>query len=134
MLQHPDVRGTIYIDDIVIDSNELVEQRNIDASELSGESVLYTKTSYAFIGPGTIRGATLIGGASNNQAQFFDTDELPYAYHNLRATLKVSSAETKDILIESILFQRGCYIVLTGTNPQVVVQYGLFGANLSAAA
>ena len=134
MLQHPDVRGTVYIDDIVIDFDELVEQRDIDASELSGESVLYTKTSYAFLGPGTLRGATLIGSASNNQAQFFDTDKLPYAYHNLKATLKVSSAETKDMLIESIFFERGCYIVLSGTNPQVIVQYGQIGTTLSAVA
>ena len=124
MNQFPDIRGTFYIDDVIVDTEEIGEQQPLDASELSGMSILYTKSSYVFVGPSLIRGATLISGGTNNVAYFHDCSRLPLAHHDIKAALKCSSAETKDVLIEDIVFKRGCYLEMTGTNPQVLVHYG----------
>ena len=127
MAQSPKVRGTVYFDDIVIDTAKLEEPLSLTQDQLWGNSQLYTKSSYAFVGPGSLRGATLIGGGSDNLAYFHDANRLPLAHHDIKAALKTSSAESKDTLIDTIMFERGCYIEMTGTNPQVIVHYGAKG-------
>ena len=127
MAQTPHVRGTIYFDDFIIDTAKLEEPTFVAPEDLWGESMLYTKMSYAFVGPGSIRGATLIGGGSDNVAYLYDADRLPLAHHDIRAALKVAAAESKDTLIETVRFNRGCYVRMEGTNPQVIVHYGARG-------
>ena len=124
MAQSSKLRGTLYFDDIIIDTEKLEEPAYLTQDELWGNSQLYTKSSYAFLGSGTLRGATLIGGGSDNVAYLYDADRLPLAHHDIKAALRVSAAESKDTLIETFTFQRGCYIQMSGTNPQVIVHYG----------
>ena len=127
LAQAPDVRGTLYFDDIIIDEEKLEDPNYIDPANLSGETLVFFKTSYAFVGPGVIRGATLISGGSTSTALFYDAERLPLAHHDIKGGLKCSSAESKDSLIDGIEFKRGCYIVMTGTNPQVIVHCGQVG-------
>ena len=96
-------------------------------TSLAGRSILYTKTSYAFVGPGTIRGATLIGSAAGDTAYLYDADRLPVAHHDAKAALKVAAGESKDTLIEDVRFNRGCYVEMSGANPQVIIHYGTKG-------
>lgn len=134
MLQQADVRGTLYIDDVIVDTDVIQDQMYLDPANLTGESVLYIKDSYVFVGPGTIKGVTLIGGGADNTAALYDTDRIPFAHHDMRASLKVSKAESKDTLVETLMFKRGCYLVMTGTAPQVIIHYGEAQVDLTAAA
>jgi hypothetical protein len=134
MAQSPKVRGTVYFDDIIIDTAKLEEPLHLTQDQLWGNSQLYTKSSYAFVGPGTLRGATLIGGGSDNLVYFYDVDRLPLAHHDIKVALRTSSAESKDTLIDTVMFKRGCYIAMTGTNPQVIVHYGDGGIDNNEAA
>lgn len=123
MSQSAKVRGTLYFDDFIVDTAKLEEAVYIPQDKLWGLSQIYTKSSFAFVGPGTIRGATLIGSGAG-EAYLYDADRLPLAYHDIRAALKVAVAESKDSLIETVTFKRGCYVQMSGTNPQVIVHYG----------
>ena len=133
MTQSADIRGTLYFDDVVVDDEKLHQPAYQDPTNLSNESLLFTKTSYIFVGPGELKSATLIGGAAGNSALFYDTDRRPYSHHNLRASLKVSSAESREMIHGPIVFEKGCFVELTGaggtaaTDPQLVVMLGRVG-------
>ena len=127
MAQSPDARGTLYFDDFIIDTSKLEDPVYVDPDQFSGESLLFTKTSYLFVGEGVIRGATLISGGIDNVALFYDVDRLPVIHHDIKAALKCSMAESKDSLIEGVRFKRGCYLRMTGTNPQVIAHFGAIG-------
>lgn len=127
LFQSPNLRGTLYFDDFIFDSARVKPPADIPSTALSGESLLFTKTSYAFVGPGVLRGATLISGGNDNAVDFFDTDKLPVPHQDLKGALKCSSPESKDSLIKGVRFQRGCYMVISGTDPQVLVHYGQIG-------
>ena len=116
--------GDFYIDDFLVDTQKLEEPIFLTQDQLWGTSQIYIKSSYAFVGPGRIRGATLIGGGSDNEAYLYDADRIPLAHHDIKMALKVSSAESKDTVVQDIEFKRGCYVVMKGANPQVIVHYG----------
>lgn len=130
--QNEKIRGTLYYDDFIIDTEKLEQPVFLPQDQLWGHSQLYTMSSYAFIGPGTIRGATLVGNGAAT-AYLHDADRLPLAHHDIRGALKVAVAESKDTLMERIAFKRGCYIAMSGSDPQVIVHYGERGTPAEAA-
>ena len=127
MAQSPDCRGTLYFDEVIIDSDKLHEPEYVDRSMLPYKTVLYQKSGFLFTGPGEILSATLIAGGTNNLVRFFNADQQPFAFHTLKAVLKASSVETRETVSGVGYFTHGCYLEMTGTGPQVLVHYGQLG-------
>lgn len=131
--QNEHIRGTLYFDEVIVDEEKLNQPEYIDPQNLSGHTFLMSKTGFAFVGPGELASATIIGGAAGNSALFYDTDRLPYSHHSLKASLKVSSTESKEMTHGPIVFEKGCYVLLSGTggitatDPQLLVKLGRVG-------
>ena len=124
--QSDDIRGKIWFDHFVVDdTSRLVAPQPLDPRELDGETILFTKSAYAFVGPGEVDCLTLISAAADSAVNLYDTDRLPFAQHDMRMSAKAAAAES----IESKgtkIFKRGCYVSFSGagTNPQAIVQLG----------
>ena len=122
-----DVRGTLYFDHVLIDNAaRLPAPRLINPSALDGEDIALTKSGYIFVGPGTVRGITLIAAANAvpplaDKVELFDTNSLPYSHHDLRAAAKASTAETVfSPPNREYSFSRGCYAVRSNAVPATV--------------
>ncbi len=91
------------------------------------EELYMTKTGHAFVGSGTVLNASLYSGAgTNNVLQIFDTD-LNNTNHVGRMKLELKNVVNSDIVDPAgvpLRVQRGCYVVLTGTDPRAMIQIG----------
>lgn len=86
-----------------------------------------TKTGHVFVGPGTLQAASLISVTAADEMKIFDTDRAysTAAPQNCIVDLVVGAAGELGGLhhVEGpIAFYRGCYVVLSGTNPRGTVR------------
>jgi hypothetical protein len=115
--------GTLYFDQFVMD-----DTRIYGLPIRYPEQLLMTKTGHAFVGAGRIENASLLsGGAADCVLQLFDTD-VNNTNHTGRMKLELKNILASDIVDPAgvpVTFQRGCYVVLTGTNPRAMVSIGM---------
>ena len=114
--------GGIYLDQFIMD-----DARIYGLPIRYPESLLMTKTGHAFVGAGQILNASLLSGAAqNNVLQIFDTDQ-NNTLHSGRMKLELKNVVSSDIVDPAgvpVDVQRGCYVVLTGTNPRAMISIG----------
>ena len=85
-----------------------------------------TKTTHVFVGPGSIDSATIL--SANGTMDVYDTD-----------TANINDAQARKIELDTAgnfvshdsvtRFERGCYVVLAGTNPYGEVRLSMKGGN-----
>lgn len=126
--------GTILYDNFVQD-----DARVYPRTELFPRTKLLTKSDNVFVGHGHIDRLELLSGAgTDNVLTVYDTDDANIAdKSNIVAELKNtanSELVTAEIHEEPLHLDRGCSIVLAGTNPRALVRvvkapsYGSFAA------
>ena len=113
--------GAIYFDQFVMDDARIfgLPIRYPDELEL-------TKTGHAFVGAGCIENASLITAGTDNVLEIYDTD-VNNTNHAGRRKLELRSPTSGEIIDPAgtpVHVQRGCYVVLTGTNPRAIVKIG----------
>ena len=103
--------------------------------------ILLTKSTHLFVGPGVIENVSLLsGGGTDNVLSIYDTNRANVLDQNkLRLELKnVTNSDIVDPAGVPVTLQRGCYVVLAGTNPRAMVNikwapgYSRSGARLTA--
>lgn len=125
-------RGYLLFDQIVADDAQIypINVRYPD-------TLLFTKSGHAFIGPGKVANVTLnSGGGTDNVLTIFDTDVASVLdASNIRVEMKnTANNEMVDPAGMPIYVNRGCYVQLAGTNPRATLQierataYGSDGA------
>ena len=103
--------GVILIDNFVLDDTRVYPD-----SRYSNAPVL-TKSSHVFVGPGFISSAALLTDEANNKMVLWDTDRADTnGMENFKIELDIDGNHTSwDGPLE---FKRGCYAVLSGTDPR----------------
>lgn len=118
--------GVILIDDFVMDDAQLYVPR-----QRWPHTIRLTKTAHAFVGPGWIESVTLL--SSNGTVAVYDTD---VANTNDEQSKLIDLDQSKSLIGNDTptYFERGCYVVLAGTNPVAEVKLvrtgrerGIFG-------
>ena len=66
--QDGDITGTIYFDDFMVDEDRLYDDPSAHNGALSGGSLFFLQSGFAFLGEGAIDHVTLIDGGSNDCA------------------------------------------------------------------
>lgn len=113
--------GFVLFDDVVADDTRL---GNLYTGDRWTRDVLLTKSGHVFMGHGKIDNVSLLSGAStDNICSLYDTDVASTLHGQLRGELKnTANNETVDTSDMPKEFQRGCYVVLSGTNPRALVK------------
>jgi len=91
------------------------------------QSLLITKSAHVFVGSGWIENMSMLSGQGTDcVASCFDTDNAGVNdSYNVKLEVKnLSAGEPVDPAGVSVVFQRGCFIKLDGTNPRVRVSIG----------
>lgn len=129
--QSGDFTGHIYFDEIILDDARLYPDYSAHNLHLDWQTMPMFKSGFAFVGQGTIQGVQLIDGGSGDCAvQIYDTDDVSYAEHHKKEHLTTRTASTvaysQSLGAGQPLFhvQRGAYVALSGTNPQVLIRMG----------
>lgn len=105
--------GAIYFDDFIMDDARVYPYR--ERYPIAFELV---KTTHIFVGPGSLDGAALKTFAGGNETiTMYDTDT---ANTNDAAPVVELKSGVQTSVSGPISFQRGCYVVLGGTNPRGV--------------
>lgn len=114
--------GGIYFDQFVMD-----DLRVYGLPIRYPEELYMTKTGHAFVGAGKVMNASLLSGAAtDNVLQIFDTD-VNNTLHTGRMKLELKNVVNSDIVDPAgvpVSIQRGCYVVLSGTNPRAMISIG----------
>jgi len=114
--------GGIYLDQFIMD-----DARIYGLPIRYPENVLLTKTGHVFVGTGVVENASLLSGvATDNVLQIFDTDQ-NNTLHAGRMKLELKNVVNSDIVDPAgvpVQLQRGCYVVLSGTNPRAMITVG----------
>ena len=117
------VGGGLYFDQFVMD-----DARIYSLPIRYPENLLMTKSGHAFVGTGTVENVSLLSGAAtDNVLQIFDTDQ-GNILHTGRMKLELKNVVAEDVVDPAgvpVQIQRGCYVVLTGTNPRAMISIGL---------
>ena len=114
--------GMLLFDDVVTDDARMFSPER----RFQNPRVL-TQSEHVFVGPGELCNVTLLGGGTNdNVLTIYDTDN---AYtsdeHNIVARLRnTADNEVVDLANVPVRVTRGCYIVMSGTNPRALVEIG----------
>jgi hypothetical protein len=115
--------GHLLFDHVVAD-----DTRVFPPGDRFGQSRLATKSSHLFVGPGQLQSVTLLAGAATDNALIcYDTDEANtnapsrMIVPELRNAQGASDTVTYHVSAGAGLFQRGCYVALSGTNPRAVI-------------
>jgi len=117
--------GTILYDDVVFHGGSDTGARIGNHGPRFPETLLMNKTGHAFVGHGILDNVSLYSGAGTDCVlQVWDTDTANVTDSSLMLTLKnLTNNETPvDPAGVPIELTRGCYIVLTGTDPQAEVK------------
>lgn len=125
--QNGDIQGTILFDDFAVDESPLYEDDSAHNGALSGGSMFFLQSGFAFLGMGEIEHISLAdGGSGNCRIKIYDTDNpnsLPLgALRENLATLTANATEQSRH--RGFRCRRGAYIALSGTNPQAIVRLG----------
>lgn len=116
--------GILLFDSLVVDNARVFPVR-----QRFPQTTLMTATGHVALGPGRLSGVNLVaGGAADNIVTVYDTDEANTAdAGNVVGQVSNGVAnETEETLLTSQdggYFTRGCYVVLTGTNPRALVTF-----------
>lgn len=114
--------GKIYLDQFVVDDSRIY---GIPIRYQS--DVLLTKTGHVFVGQGKIDNASLLSGAGTDCVlQIYDTD-VNNTNHVGRMKLELKNTANNELVDPAgvpVEVQRGCYVVLSGTNPRAIVKVG----------
>lgn len=114
--------GKIYLDQFVMDDTRIYGIPIRYPSNL-----LMTKTGHAFVGQGCIENVSLLSGAGTDCVlQIYDTD-VNNTNHVGRMKLELKNTANNELVDPAgvpVLVQRGCYVVITGTNPRAMVNIG----------
>ena len=132
MNQSGDLSGHIYFDEIVFDDARLYPDYAPHNLRLDGETMAFGKSGFAFVGKGHIMGAQLIDGGSNDCAlKIYDTDDVNFSEsmkkEHLATTTGTPVAYSQAMAGGGYLFNvdHGCYVALSGTNPQALIRLGM---------
>jgi hypothetical protein len=111
--------GTILFDHVRFDDTRLNS-----VSDRFATSQVITKTTHVWVGPGHIDHISLSSGAGNdNVVTLYDTDSARCCRNNYVSKLSNTSNNETVAQDFSAHFTRGCYAILEGTSPQVVVKF-----------
>jgi hypothetical protein len=125
--QSGDWQGTVYFDELLLDEGRVYDDAGAHNGALSGGSLFFAKSGFAFLGPGEVEHLSVIeGGSGDCRVRLYDTDHptrLPVGA--LRYDLKVPAASaTAQSTSRRVPFKRGAFVQLSGTNPQAIVRLG----------
>ena len=114
--------GALYFDQFVFD-----DARIYGLPIRYPEEIYMTKTGHVFVGSGTIENVSLLSGAAaDNILQVFDTD-VNNTDHVGRMKLELKNTAASELVDPAGVpadFQRGAYVVMSGTNPRALVKIG----------
>jgi len=112
--------GLIFYDEIIADSDAGTAAVPIGLyTPRYPDSVMFGVTRHLFVGPGTVKAASLMTATANDKLMLFDTDA---ASSTAELNAKVECLVGVNMGIGGpIPFYRGCYAVLSGTNPKAQV-------------
>lgn len=122
--QAGDFRGTIYLDQIVLDDERVhgIMEGQRDSSNVDGMTMLFTKSGFAFVGSGEILEVQAIdNGSSDARVKVYDTDN-----PNLVAEYdkRIDRTFSNFLPLQPTNFERGAFVKLEGTTPQALVRVG----------
>ena len=113
--------GDVFFDSIIADDTRIGAP-----VERFSQPLLLTASGHAFMGPGEICDVQLLSGAAtDNVLQIYDTDT---AYttdpSNIVLELKnTANSQAVDISDMGRMVKRGCYVLLSGTNPRAMISF-----------
>jgi len=114
-------KGYVLFDNIIADDLQI-----FPPVRRWSQDQLFTQSNHAFVGPGRLENVSLLSGAAtDNVLTVYDTD-VAYVSSTSAAKLELKNTannETVDPAGVPIDFQRGCYVVMTGTNPRAIVKF-----------
>lgn len=114
-------KGFILFDNVIADDAQVYPPVRRFAQD-----IMLTQTNHVFVGPGRLDNATLLSGAGTDCVlSAYDTD-VAYVSSASAAKLELKNTannETVDPAGVPVDFQRGCYIVLSGTTPRAIVKF-----------
>ena len=102
--------GTILFDGFRFDDERVFPERRFKRDPF------LTKSGHAFIGPGSIDGAALLTTGGSNVMKLYDTD---VANTDGDQEMKVELDQDRQTSFTGpLLFEKGCFVELSGTNPR----------------
>lgn len=114
--------GTVLMDCFVQD-----DARVYPIVERYPRKMLMTKSGHVFVGPGCIANVSLLSGAgTDNVCTVYDTNRANTSDAN-KTVLELKNVTNSDIVDPADMpteVHRGCYVVLSGTNPRALVHIG----------
>lgn len=115
--------GNILFDDIMVDDARM---GMLYSRDRFSANVYLTKSGHVYVGAGCLNNVTLMsGGAADNVLSVYDTDvantDAPRLILELKNTVGSEVVDPADMPKST---QRGCYVVLAGTNPRAMVTIG----------
>jgi len=119
--------GKIYFDEFAMD-----DARVFPLGDRFPATVPVTKSGHVFVGPGVVDGAAITSTTSGNTMVLYDTDTAETTIQGVDiATMTYGSISG---VSGPLVFKRGCYVSLGGTNPRGTVyltqsseKHGIFG-------
>ena len=113
-------KGYVLFDNVIADDAQI-----FPPVRRFSQDIMLTQSNHVFVGPGRLENATLLSGAGTDCVlSAYDTD-VAYISSASAAKLELKNTannETVDPAGVPIDFQRGCYIVLSGTTPRAIVK------------
>ena len=83
---------------------------------------MFTQSGFAFVGSGEILEVQAIdGGSSDARVKVYDAANPNFSEHDKRVDRRYNDA----IPMRPVMFERGAYVQLAGTNPQAIVRIGV---------
>ena len=126
--QTGDIQGTLYFDEFAVDEDRLYDDSgSAHNGALSGKTMHFLKSGFAFLGAGEIEHVSLIdGGSGDCRIKIYDTeDEVRLALGGLRESLATVTANvTEQSRNRGFRCNRGAYVELSGTTPQALIRLG----------
>ena len=110
--------GTILFDRLIADDGRIGPMRRFP------QTVELTKSGHLFVGPGQLENIELVSGAGTDCVlECFDTDEAETFDGIRKARLQnTASNEIIDPAGMPVLFDQGCFVQLSGTNPRAIAK------------
>jgi len=133
--------GTLLLDQVIGHVSTASVRIGSGGKRFPVPQALLESSGHAFVGHGVLDNVSLLsGGAVDNVLQVWDTDQADTTNAEMKLELKnLTASETVDPAGIPVELTKGCYVVLSGTNPRAMVTmhqavgYGSDGAIRSQA-
>ena len=115
--------GLIFFDDVICDGDAGTAVITVPAPDRFVWNPVVTKNSHVFVGPGTVSEVALLSGATADYVRLYDTD-IAYTATGQQFVTEVNmttSLSTSARAHGPFVFNRGCFVVVGGTNPRAQV-------------